>query len=53
MTLLADRAVVKVTDMNLAIQALLEAKVDLTHMSVQSPNLETVFLNLTGRELRE
>jgi ABC-2 type transport system ATP-binding protein len=52
-TLLADRAIVKVTDMNLAIQALLEAKVDLTHMSVQSPNLETVFLNLTGRKLRE
>jgi ABC-2 type transport system ATP-binding protein len=52
-TLLADRVIVKVTDMNLAIQALLEAKVDLTHMSVQSPNLETVFLNLTGRKLRE
>jgi ABC-2 type transport system ATP-binding protein len=52
-TLLADRVIVKVTDMNLAIQTLLEAKVDLTHMGVQSPNLETVFLNLTGRKLRE
>jgi ABC-2 type transport system ATP-binding protein len=52
-TPLADRVIVQVTDMNLAIQALLEAKVDLTHMSVQSPTLETVFLNLTGRKLRD
>ncbi|MCJ8502005.1 ABC transporter ATP-binding protein [Desulfatitalea alkaliphila] len=50
---LADRVVLQVTDLNRAIQALLEASVDLTHMSVQSPTLETVFLNLTGRKLRE
>jgi hypothetical protein len=28
-------------------------QVDLTEMAVQSPNLEQVFLNLTGRQLRE
>lgn len=52
-TRLPDRVVLQVTDMNLAIQTLIKARVDLTHMTVQSPTLETVFLNLTGRKLRD
>lgn len=52
-THLADRVIIQVTDMNQAIHDLLEAKVDLSRMSVQSPTLETVFLNLTGRKLRD
>jgi ABC-2 type transport system ATP-binding protein len=48
-----DRIVIQVEDMNNAIQELLAGGVDLTHMAVQSPTLETVFLNLTGRQLRE
>jgi ABC-2 type transport system ATP-binding protein len=39
--------------MNQAVDTLLKAGVDLTHMEVRTPNLETVFLNLTGRRLRE
>lgn len=45
--------VMQVEDMNAAIETLLAGGVDLTHMSVQNPTLETVFLNLTGRQLRD
>jgi ABC-2 type transport system ATP-binding protein len=44
---------IPVEDMNLVIEHLLNRGVDLTRMRVQTPNLETVFLNLTGRRLRE
>jgi ABC-2 type transport system ATP-binding protein len=44
---------IRIEDMNLVIGHMLKAGVDLTHMRVQTPNLETVFLNLTGRHLRE
>ena len=37
---------------NLGIEKLLAMKVDLNEMIVHSPNLEDVFLNLTGRKLR-
>jgi ABC-2 type transport system ATP-binding protein len=48
-----DRLVVQVEDTNRAIAAFLEQGVDLSTMSVQMPSLESVFLNLTGRRLRE
>jgi hypothetical protein len=35
------------------LKQLLSCQVDLSDMSVYSPNLEHVFLNLTGRHLRE
>ena len=44
---------IRIDDMNLVIEHLLKAGVDLTQMRVRTPNLETVFLNLTGRRLRE
>ena len=50
---MADRLLIKTEDINLAVKVLLEAGADLTHMSVQTPNLETVFLTLTGRHLRD
>jgi ABC-2 type transport system ATP-binding protein len=40
-------------EINQAVGALLGAGVDLTRMAVRTPSLETVFLNLTGRRLRE
>ncbi len=44
---------IRIEEMNKAVESLLKAGVDLTHMEVQTPNLEAVFLNLTGRRLRE
>ncbi|HKI46068.1 MAG TPA: ABC transporter ATP-binding protein [Balneolales bacterium] len=38
---------------NTGLEQLLALKVNLAEMSVHSPNLEDVFLNLTGRKLRE
>jgi len=35
------------------LETLLEHEIDLTEMTVHSPDLEDVFLNLTGRKLRE
>ena len=35
------------------LRQLMALKIDLSEMTVQSPNLEHVFLNLTGRQLRE
>jgi ABC-2 type transport system ATP-binding protein len=39
--------------MNPVVGFLLETGADMTQMKVQTPNLETVFLNLTGRRLRD
>jgi len=44
---------IRVEEMNQAVQALIQAGVDLNHMQVQVPGLEAVFLNLTGRRLRD
>ena len=44
---------IETDEMNRAVRSLLEAGVDLTDMEVRTPNLETVFLTLTGRRLRE
>lgn len=46
--------IVMMTDMvNQGIEKLLEMDIELTDMTVHSPNLEDVFLNLTGRKLRD
>lgn len=39
--------------MNPVVAFLLETGADMTQMKVRTPNLETVFLNLTGRRLRD
>ena len=40
-------------DVNACLTHLLSHNIDLTNLVVRSPNLETVFLNLTGRHLRD
>jgi ABC-2 type transport system ATP-binding protein len=52
-TSLDGRIIVQVKDMNATVKNLLAAGIDLSTMMVQSPTLETVFLNLTGRRLRD
>lgn len=52
-TALDHKIIVQVKDMNVAIKNLLATGLDLSQMAVQSPTLETVFLNLTGRYLRD
>ncbi len=47
------RLAIHVKDMNTAIETFLQRRIDLTDMQVQNPTLETVFLNLTGRQLRD
>ena len=44
---------IKTKDINACIGELMSAHISLKDMVVRSPNLETVFLNLTGRQLRE
>ena len=44
---------IKTSDVNACVDHLMSLKVDLSNLTVRSPNLETVFLNLTGRQLRE
>lgn len=43
---------ISVSDLNACLQQLLQNGVDVSKMTVRSPNLEDVFLNLTGRHLR-
>jgi len=50
---LGDRVLVHVEDMNRGVETLIRLGVDLTGMNVHMPNLETVFLKLTGRKLRD
>jgi len=40
-------------NVNVCMNKLLSHNIDLSEIAVRSPNLETVFLNLTGRKLRE
>ena len=47
------RIQMQVDEMNQTVQTLVRAGVDLNFMEVQPPSLEAVFLNLTGRRLRE
>jgi len=44
---------IRTHDINACLKTLIKAGVDLTDMRVRSPNLESVFLNLTGRQLRD
>ena len=48
-----DRIEIKTEDVNSCLNHLLSHNIDLTDLAVRSPNLETVFLNLTGRHLRD
>ena len=48
-----DTIEIKTNDVNQCLEQLITHGVDLSDISVRSPNLETVFLNLTGRKLRE
>ena len=50
-----DGETVRIQSANIddCLRELMAWKVDLSEMTVQSPNLEHVFLNLTGRQLRE
>ena len=52
-TVEGDRGIFHVADVNLSVKTFVELGIDLTGMTVQAPNLETVFLKLTGRRLRE
>jgi len=44
---------IQTSNIDACLKQLLSCQVDLSDMSVYSPNLEHVFLNLTGRHLRE
>ena len=49
-----EKAIMRIhDDTNIAIKRLLGLGMDLSDMEVLGPNLEAVFLNLTGRRLRE
>ena len=48
-----DTIEIKTDDVNQCLEQLISHGVDLTDITVRTPNLETVFLNLTGRKLRE
>jgi ABC-2 type transport system ATP-binding protein len=47
------RVEIRTSDINACLNRLLSENADLTEMTVRSPNLENVFLNLTGKQLRE
>jgi len=44
---------IQTEDVNACLAALMSLGLDLSSISVRSPSLETVFLNLTGKQLRE
>ncbi|MBT8369808.1 MAG: ABC transporter ATP-binding protein [Desulfobacterales bacterium] len=48
-----DTIEIKTKDVNSCLDLLISHQIDLSDLSVRSPSLETVFLNLTGRQLRE
>jgi ABC-2 type transport system ATP-binding protein len=48
-----DRLEINTRDLNKCLQELIAKKVDLGEMTVRSPKLEDVFLNLTGHRLRD
>jgi ABC-2 type transport system ATP-binding protein len=48
-----DTIEIKTNDVNLCLNTLMTHGIDLSDLTIRSPNLETVFLNLTGRKLRE
>jgi len=48
-----DHYEIEAKDIDLCLKTLMAAGVDLRDMTVRSPNLEDVFLRLTGKQLRE
>ncbi len=48
-----DRVEIMTDDLNACVAQLVAGNVDLKDMTVRSPNLEDVFLTLTGRQLRD
>jgi ABC-2 type transport system ATP-binding protein len=48
-----DTIEIKTDDVNQCLEQLITHGVDLSDITVRTPSLETVFLNLTGRKLRE
>lgn len=48
-----DTIEIKTNDVNACLNMLMTRGIDLSDLSIRSPNLETVFLNLTGRHLRD
>ena len=48
-----DTVEIKTSDVNSCLNLLISHNVDLSDLTVRSPSLESVFLNLTGRQLRE
>jgi ABC-2 type transport system ATP-binding protein len=48
-----DTIEIKTDNVNQCLKQLISHDVDLSNITVRSPNLESVFLNLTGRKLRE
>ena len=44
---------IKTNDVNSCLDQLISRSVDLSDLTVRSPSLESVFLNLTGRQLRD
>jgi ABC-2 type transport system ATP-binding protein len=48
-----DTVELKTNDVNACLNTLMTHGIDLSDLTIRSPSLETVFLNLTGRQLRE
>jgi len=48
-----DTVELKTNDVNACLNTLMTHGVDLSGLTIRSPSLETVFLNLTGRQLRD
>ena len=48
-----ERIVVETDDINGCLRALMTLEVDMNDILIHSPNLEDVFLKLTGRKLRD
>jgi ABC-2 type transport system ATP-binding protein len=48
-----DRIEINTSDLNACLKEFLSHQIDLADMTVRGSNLENVFLNLTGRQLRE
>lgn len=51
--IVGNHAIIRIDNINQAVETLLGLGVDLSQMELQTPNLEAVFLNLTGRRLRD
>ncbi len=47
------RIEIKTNDVDACLNMLMTKGIDLSNLVIKSPNLETVFLNLTGRQLRD